>query len=143
MRNTILIVCSFLLFVACKTQETIGFQKASQPLESTYWKLWQLDGTDYKSETSQPVHVQLNSDGRFTGYAGCNMIWGIWKFQGQEIQFSNINRTKTACNELANEEIILEHLQKAKAYMISGSHLILISNDGHALLNFVASTKQP
>ncbi len=143
MRNTYLIVCFLLLFVACKTQETVGFQKANHTLENTYWKLWQLDGIDYKAETSQPVHIELGTDGRFTGYAACNMMWGIWKFQQQEIQFTNINRTKTACSELANEEIILEHLQKTKAYMISGNHLILISNDGHALLNFVATTKQP
>lgn len=143
MRNILLIGFLATLLVSCKTQETVGFQKPTQTLENTYWKLWQIDAIDYKAETSEPVHIQLTSDGRFKGFAACNMIWGIWKFQSQEIQFSNINRTKTACNELANEEVILEHLQKTKAYMISGEHLILISNDGHALLNFIASTKQP
>jgi len=143
MRPLFLIVFTASLLIACKTQSTIGFQKPSQPLQSTYWKLWQLDGVDYKGETSQTVHLQLGADGRFTGFAACNMIWGIWKMQAQEIQFSNINRTKTACNELPNEEAILDHLLKTKAYLISGDHLILISNDGHALLNFVATTKQP
>jgi heat shock protein HslJ len=143
MRISLLFGLALTLLVACKTQETIGFQKPSHSLENTYWKLWQIDAIDYKGETSEAVHIQLTSDGRFKGFAACNMMWGIWKMQEQEIQFSNINRTKTACNELPNEEVILEHLQKTKAYKISGDHLILISNDGHALLNFIASTQQP
>lgn len=143
MRSLLFIILSLSILIACKTQSPIGFQKPTQNLQTTYWKLWQLDGIDYKGETSQTVHLQLGADGRFTGFAACNMIWGIWKLQEQEIQFSNINRTKTACNELANEEVILDHLVKTKAYLISGDHLILISNDGHALLNFIATTQQP
>ncbi len=108
-------------------------KKEPQPeIVNKYWKLVQLkaEKVEMKENQEREQYFKINSDGSFTGFAGCNQFNGTCKVESDTlIKFeSNIAVTMKICpNAEVNEHEFLEVFSLVKNYKITGDTLFLNS----------------
>jgi heat shock protein HslJ len=134
-----LIIILLLAITSCGSKETttsLYQQTSTATLTNTYWKLNSLQSGAILNNDSKELFVKLNNDNTFRGFAGCNEIWGIFKFRDTQVKFSNINKTKMACEKLPIENSLIDALQKSIGYIIINNELQLIATDGNIIAKF-------
>ncbi|RFM27829.1 META domain-containing protein [Deminuibacter soli] len=114
------------LSCSCKTQQSTA--AAGDGITGKQWRLTELYG--------QPVTVTGNSkipgillnatDKRITGNGGCNTFNGSYDIKDHSrISFSQMASTQMACIDMTTETKLLQALQTADNYTISGNQLSL------------------
>jgi heat shock protein HslJ len=77
------------------------------------------------------------TEGRVSGFAGCNQITGSYEVQGDALQFLQMAMTRKACPQgMDLERQLGPALEEVRGYTISGSTLELRSEDGGVILRF-------
>lgn len=104
------------------------------------WALVALGGDSPQGE--QPLTLELNSDGRFTGFAGVNQYFGEFRAQDSgrglgPISFGDIGATRMAGPEplMSQERRYLELLRQADSFRAEAG-LMDLSAGGAPLLRF-------
>jgi copper homeostasis protein (lipoprotein) len=125
-------------FLGLSPGERCGDPFATEPFESTYWKLTLLNGAAVVPvERRVEAHLLFESEGRLAGSDGCNRLFGSYSLEGEKIQFGRIGSTMMACLNTRDREFV-EALGKSATWRVLGPHLELRSDDGVLLARFEA-----
>jgi heat shock protein HslJ len=111
------------------------------PLVGTNWALTKLGDAPVTLASGQrEPFLQLQaSDGRASGFAGCNMFAGPYQLSGDSLSFGPLAMTRMACAPGMNiEGGYANALRDTKGYRIAGSQLVLTDAAGKALASFTA-----
>ncbi len=127
-----------LMLTACATQD--GKISATAPLVGTNWVLASIGEQPVTLATGQrEPTLQLASDRRANGYAGCNMFNGAYQLSGDKLSFGPLAMMRMACAAgMDIESGYAAALGGAKGYKIAGSTLALTDEGGKTLASFVA-----
>ena len=86
----------------------LGDSKNS-PMKKTKWKLIELNGKPIESSDKQSkvFFIQLNSENRYSAYAGCNNLMGGYELNEEilKIKFSKGASTLMACPDMETEQL--------------------------------------
>ncbi|WP_102795102.1 META domain-containing protein [Bowmanella denitrificans] len=112
-----------LTLCACSNSNLVD-SETSQSQLSGKWQLVELSGQ--KVTLDVPPHLVFNDDGKVSGFAGCNRLFGGAEIgQGMQIRFSNLATTMMACPQLTLEGQFMQMLEKVDNYSLSGDSLSL------------------
>ena len=57
-------------------------------------------GGSWGQDAQGQPHLELTSDGSFTGTDGCNRLGGSWEAEGDQVTFSGVFQTMMACEDV-------------------------------------------
>ena len=104
----------------------------NKPLESTYWRLIELNSEDSSNISSQPeVHLVFHiNDNTLHGSDGCNRIQGSYTKDEDQFKFEDIISTRMYCAEgMDQANAFLIALTQADTIKIEENYLILYDAD--------------
>ena len=109
----------------------VPLQQKSVPLEGTYWRLKELNGTPAESFADQPeAHLILNEGGQATGSDGCNNFFMDWKKEDSQLTFLPGGATLRLCpNGEEQAQKMLQMFPAVKSWNIRDGQLELHSAD--------------
>jgi heat shock protein HslJ/uncharacterized lipoprotein NlpE involved in copper resistance len=91
------------------------------------WRLIELNGKPIVSneENKKVMFIQLNNEGRYFAFAGCNNMMGSFELKDEKslIKFSKGASTMMACPDMTIEQEFAEMLEKVDNYSIKGNNL--------------------
>jgi heat shock protein HslJ len=112
-------------------------------LTRTVWNLSALIGKAFA--TGSDITAEFTSDGKVSGFSGCNQYEGVYRVNGNDILISSLlTATMKACPPeiMAQEIAYLEALAKARTFTASPDQLTLNDAGDNHLLAFHAQTQQ-
>jgi len=91
-------------------------------------------------EDGTPMFLQFNGDGRIIGHAGCNRLFGNYRFEDGQLIFGMVGATRMACGEPTDsfELAFLEALDGTRSGARVDDRLALRDGEGHTAVRFVA-----
>lgn len=110
------------------TMHNSSSDKAAASITDTRWRLTELIGQPVDSSVNdkEPFIMLSSEEQRLTGNGGCNTISGSYKLkEGNRISFSQMITTRMACPNMEVERQLLEVLEGADNYSLSGNQLTL------------------
>ncbi len=112
---------------------------ASVPLEGTTWELEATALNLPGGDRIQPT--LLLSDGRASGFTGCNRLNTSYTTSGSSLTFGQAAMTNMACPavETAIEQAYLARLAQVATYELGPSSLVLKDASGATVLTFAAA----
>jgi uncharacterized lipoprotein YbaY/heat shock protein HslJ len=113
-------------------------------LTSTRWTLVGLGewSEERLPEKNRPWLRFTDTEGRVSGFSGCNNVMGSYRVEGDGLQLGQLISTQMFCQETAAlERAFLQALKAATGYRIDGDTLVLTAN-GAALATFVPTTER-
>lgn len=106
-------------------------------LADTEWKLTEAAGKRYTRTTAS---ISFDHDAAsFSGSTGCNSMSGTVEIRGKNIDIDSIRTTKRKCKLMPGsvpENVVLEGLQSARKFEVSGSILTLLDRRGRRVMRF-------
>lgn len=139
MRNQLFYLLPLLVLMACSTQKTAVGNAA---ITDTYWRLTELDGKVVPPALGDKKQVYLvlkKENNQLAGFAGCNGFGGHYTLkEGSQLSFTNIMGTMMACDELKNENKLLDALRETDNYIHIGKKLLLNKGKKAPLARFEA-----
>lgn len=127
---------------ACHTSKPAAGDATDAPITDTYWRLTELMGKPVAATAAdkKEIYLWLKKDGNLQAFAGCNGVGGRFEFKpGSQIAFSNIMGTMMACDDLANENKLLDALRQTDNYIHHGKVLLLNKGKKAPLARFEAN----
>lgn len=109
----------------------MAYQKESYSLETTTWRIVQVDGLDVPRGGARDLAAHMifdTSDGRSHGATGCNRFSASYQATGSALGFGELVTTESACPDSRRTEIeagLLETLPEITSYRIEGEKLWL------------------
>ena len=133
-------LCLCLLFAACSDSKiTTGSAPAgTNTLIDKKWVL-QTIAADTVTLAKNPFII-FTADNKVNGFAGCNLFFGAYSQQGQNIKINNLGSTKMACKDDYIEPKFMQFLEQVDHFAISGDHLIFYKGE-FSVITFVAAGK--
>jgi len=128
-------------FYACNSQKAASANPGNAEITETYWRLTELMGKPVGATPAgkKEVYIKLRKNGNLEGFAGCNGFGGHFELkEGAQITFSNIMGTMMACDDLNNENKLLEALRVTDNYIHHGKVLLLNKGKKAPLARFEA-----
>jgi copper homeostasis protein (lipoprotein) len=99
------------------------------PLVGTRWRLVELKGAPVAKnpESKENSYLQLDQEGRFSAFAGCNRMFGGYEAKEAilRINFKGVASTMMACPDMKSEQILAEVLKTVDNYSLSGQRMTL------------------
>lgn len=115
--------------------------KVSNPLADRYWKLKQINNIPVDSSQTGPKdpHIILHPlENNASGTGGCNSIAATYEISDENsISFSQVISTRMACQDAAYEMNFIQLLEGSAMYSLSNDTLVLLSEQGDSLLQFI------
>lgn len=109
-------------------------------LPGTYWSATRLGEMTVAPEQGQrELELQLNREGKASGFAGCNRFNGDYDRRGDHLALGPLASTRMMCP--ARSEIEAEYfkaLDETRRFAIEGDRLYLMDDEGHTLVTFKA-----
>lgn len=111
--------------------------RTAAALTGLRWKLTELMGqTIAATEPDMTPYLQFGTDGRVSGFAGCNQFTGAYETEGLRLSFKPMATTEKACLNASIEQRFLTTLQGTDNYSLNESGLALYKARTAALLRF-------
>ena len=115
-------VCLGSCHTSKQTMNDTSLAKEKTALTEKSWKLKKLYGKDVKKNEFQQkeAFIHLTSDGRITGFSGCNSISGNYILKGGlRIRFDKVATSLMMCDEAINEQGFLAVINTTDNYTLS------------------------
>lgn len=115
--------------------------KPNVPLTNTYWKAITLNGEQVNTpEGARELFVQLKTDGKVKGFAGCNNFMGGYTSKQFGLRFNGMASTMMMCHGTANDLEMKMHqaLNDTFEYKIKGETLQLFDESKNQVAHFKA-----
>lgn len=109
------------------------------PLGGTLWALLELYGAtvNLDSVKAQPF-IEFTIDGRLTGMAGCNGMFGVFEVDSENLKFDGLGTTKMFCpTGMETEGRLLEALDRTLRYSLNADTLSFHDSSPAPLARFV------
>ena len=106
------------------------------------WLLESVGSTSsYDLDTLRPNHISFTSNipNMAQAFAGCNTIAGRYELDGMNLVFDRVAVTKQGCEDMVQEELLIEALENTNNYRIINDRLEF-RNDGRKLAIFLKDT---
>ncbi len=116
-----------------------GNYAADNPLDGS-WILTQINGNLVKKSDENVVNLNINGNGSFSGFSGCNQINGELIINNSDLRFKDVASTKIFCGKDNVEAQFLALLNDVGSYKIKDGDLILIASNKKALI-FKSTTR--
>lgn len=110
-------------------------------LGGTSWALFELYGAtvNLDSVKAQPF-IEFSTDGRLTGMAGCNGMFGVFEADSENLKFDGLGTTKMFCpTGMDTEARLLEVLDHTSRYRVNADTLLLQDAGSTSLARLVSS----
>lgn len=147
-----ILACGLAIAASGLTGCVCGLQRPSQiqPSESrakvgllggTSWALLEVNGAavNLDSVKAQPF-VEFSTDGRLSGMAGCNGMFGVFEADSENLKFDGLGTTKMFCpTGMDTEGRLLEVLNRTSRYSVIADTLSFYDSSSTPLARFVAS----
>jgi heat shock protein HslJ len=128
------------LFAALASCANGGDVTSAPALESSYWKLVELNGKPVTTPDNQhEAHIILRGGQppALSGSGGCNRLMGSYTLAGDTITFGRAAMTMMACPEgMDTEQAFIAVLEGTKHWHIDGSQLLLLDDAGKTVVRF-------
>lgn len=132
--------------VACGPQDISGDRSPGSQakvglLGGTSWALFELNGTavNLDSVKAQPF-LEFSADGRLSGMAGCNGMFGVFEADPNNLKFDGLGTTKMFCpTGMDTEGRLLEALDRTSRYRVVADTLLLQDAAAAPLARLVSS----
>lgn len=130
------------LTAACSTPappRAITMVRAAATLEDTSWELVKLgDAPVVLAAGQRAPHIMFSaSDGRVSGFAGCNRLMGGYTSEGAKLSFTQLAGTMMACAQgMELEQALHAALARVAGWRLEGNDLTLLDASGKALASF-------
>ena len=114
-------------------------QGGGDPLAGTSWRLVELNGQPVIG--TEPLTLNFGTDGRVSGYGGCNQFSGEYSQNGASLRIGPLLSTRRACLEPAlntQETAYFQALESTTRYSIEGGQLVLYRGN-QVIARFVPS----
>ena len=120
-------------------------QRASRPLQSTYWKAVEIAGKPIPAQPgTRDAHLVFQVEGRMSGSDGCNRIAGSYEVKEDRIAFGQTLGTQMACPGTGEvEQGFRAALKDANRWRIVGDRLELLDASGVRLAAFEGRAQAP
>ncbi len=143
MKNMLIVslLVSYVTLSSCHSSKSAVGDAGNAPITDTYWRLTELMGKPVGPTPAdkKEVYLWLKKDGNLQAFAGCNGVGGRFELKpGSQIAFSNLMGTMMACDDLANENKLLEALRQTDNYIHHGKVLLLNKGKKAPLARFEA-----
>ncbi len=104
----------------------------AKPLDGE-WDIRHIDGTMVSSD--RPYRLSF-ANGQFSGFAGCNRMFGAYNLSAESVSFSEIGATRMACAGAGgtDEMRVTNILDKPMRYQFVGADMVLLGNAGGGLM---------
>ncbi|MCO5248670.1 MAG: META domain-containing protein [Chitinophagales bacterium] len=131
-RNYVLMSAIVLLALSCKSTKVSTDVKAqTTTLENTKWRLVEVLGkpiAEYGELMKTPEFVFDSKEGRISGNAGCNQIFGSYKLLGgNRIEFGALASTMMACQNMNLEKIFNKSIPIIDTYAIYDNNELVLT----------------
>lgn len=132
-----------MLNVGRRAPLAVFVEMSKKPVVNKYWTLTQMNGKPVQMAANQEKAqgFMLSSNGKITGFAGCNNFFGTYNLSEKDgINVAdNIGMTMKACLDVKIDEQGFTNLfRKAKRYEVKGKTLTLKDSKGQQLALFEA-----
>ena len=115
-------------------QESCEKLGVNTPLDNTYWRLVELNGSAVTPHEGQrEVHIILRVDGQVGGFGGCNHLTGRYERDGLQLRFIDLGSTLMACPHSEEEAAFMTALQHTASFRILGESLDLRDDQGKSI----------
>ena len=135
-RGRRVLLLSWLGLVACQPLVSGG-----PGLFDTVWGVTELHGEAFTPPPGRPFFLQLHSDGRLSGFAGCNSLGGGYQHGRRGVlrvgPFDSI-RTFCAPDVMRREKSVVMAMEGASSYTLEDGVLSLRNPLGIVLVRFRA-----
>ena len=108
-----------------------------EKISGIHWKLSEIQGSAPKQSNGQDYFVQLNEDGTFGAFAGCNRMGGKYELSSGKIRMFGIISTMMACPEMRIEDEFKKALEIADNY-VANQKVLQLRRGETTLLKFDA-----
>lgn len=114
-------------------------RQAAPALYESTWLAEEVMGQPVAPQVTSSLEV--DSDGKVSGNAGCNGYFGSVIIDGAAMSFGNLGSTKIACPEPARsqEDRLLSALDSTRGYHLQDDRLVLLDGAGDTLVRFRAN----
>lgn len=131
--------------VLAQAQTSRNLSTDQRVLTGTDWRLVSLGpaGNEADVVAGTMVTLKFGEDGRVGGSTGCNSYGGNYQIRGDTVSFSRLISTRRACldqNANQQEQRFLSALEASNRFRLSSNRLILLSDRGGTVLNFVSNS---
>jgi heat shock protein HslJ len=127
MNINITITTILICLTACNSSKK-ATTNANASLSGTKWKLIELMGNPISKDdvTTEPFIMLGKKENRVTGNGGCNTFNGSYSSENElSIRFTQMVSTMMACEKMQVEQGLMNVLNQADNYTISGNTLSL------------------
>lgn len=119
-----LLVLTVFFISSCKVTENNNVSSNQSIYKK--WVFQKMDGIVV--ENNKPVFIEFFKDNKFSGYSGCNNMFGNFEITNHnQIKFSSVASTKKMCEEkdMKTEQQIFDILSSTNNFSISNNTLFL------------------
>jgi heat shock protein HslJ len=112
---------------------------AAQPANSLAGSEWRpLEMRNVSVPANTQLRVRFASEGKLTGFSGCNHFFGSYKVTEQKLTFSELGMTRMACPDaiMDLERTFLDALSSTAAFERHRATLTLLGYDGTQIAKF-------
>lgn len=137
----VLFAAAIVLLASCAVRkDQSGSGSEGVPLEGTYWKLVEINGTPVDTGLTREPFLQLDAEeNRVSASGGCNGMGGTYAVKANNrLSFSQLIGTMMACPNMEVESKLSEALERTDSYAIHGDTLSLFRARMAPLARFVA-----
>lgn len=107
-------------------------------LTGVRWQLQEILGNPLDTEPSKAPYIEFGTDGRISGFAGCNQFTGGYETEGLHLSFKPMATTEKACLTAEQESQFLQLLQSVDNFTVKDNELAFYKARTAALLKFTA-----
>ncbi|MBD3582627.1 META domain-containing protein [Flavobacterium selenitireducens] len=108
-----------------------------QTITGIHWRLSEINGRTFRASDKKEYFIQLNQDGSFGAFAGCNRMGGKYELNGSKVRMFNIISTMMACPEMKIEEEFKKALETCDNY-VANEKVLQFRKGGANLVKFDA-----
>ncbi len=95
------------------------------------WLMSELVSKSIKGK-KKVYYIEFMMDNTFIAFAGCNSFHGSYKLKGENISFGDVITTKMACEDMKDENSLMEVLRDADQYRIENGQLLILDGKSTA-----------
>lgn len=98
-----------------------------------------LAGSEWSPSPDSKQFIQFQSDGKVTGFAGCNRFFGSYEILNETLKFGVFGATKMMCTAAAMEleQRLFENLSKVAQFERDQQRLTLFDKDRGVILELI------
>ncbi len=133
-----------LLICSCSSAKKMEKNRHLLPIVDTYWLLHAIKQDTVNCLSDPPPYIIFEPSGQYSGYSGCNRIFGHYYLTSKKIELDYSGSTKRICYDHPDTETaFLKMLKMEICCFKQEKDTLWLSDKNDVLLQFVATDSIP